>query len=317
MLTLLSRYVSSTGCKLLTATNGREALNVLHQEGADLVLSDWSMPVMDGLELCRAIRASEAFGFVYIILLTAHSEKDRVVQALEAGANDFLGKPCHRQELIARLGAGTRILELQSDLHHQQRELHKANAELAILNRKLEVMASTDELTGLANRREAIARLKSYWDLSIRSGQPFSCIMLDVDHFKCFNDNYGHSTGDLVLQQTAAALKHYARTSDVLCRVGGEEFLVLCPNSDLAMATQAAERLRVAVEINQIPIPGHVLSVTLSAGVAERSGNTATPEQLFKQVDQALYLAKQQGRNRVTALAGETHPCHEEISPMI
>ncbi len=304
MLTLLSKYLARAEYEVLTARDGQSALQLLHREGPPIVLSDWSMPGMNGLELCQAIRASEAIGFVYLIMLTANSDKDRVVEALEAGANDFLAKPFHHQELLARLNAGMRIISLEADLKRQQRELHKANAELAILNRKLEVMATTDELTGLANRREAMTQLKAGWAACRQKDQPFSCIMLDIDHFKECNDTYGHDAGDEVLRQTAGLLKRVARAGDLVCRFGGEEFLVLCPNAGEETALQTAHRLLVAIESNDIHLAGSVLRITISAGVAAPGEHTDTAEDLLKSADQALYLAKHGGRNRVVASGG-------------
>ncbi|MBI4580757.1 MAG: diguanylate cyclase [Planctomycetes bacterium] len=305
MLKLLSRHLSNARYEVLTAASGAEALNRLHREGAGIVLSDWSMPQMDGLELCKAIRASEALGFVYLIMVTAHSDKGRVVEALEAGANDFLTKPFDAQELLARVNAGMRIISLETDLQRQQRELHKINAELAILNRKLESMARTDELTGLANRRAAMSQLKACWANSVRHGQPLSCLMMDIDLFKRCNDTYGHDVGDEALRQTARVLTRCARGGDLVHRTGGEEFLVLCANTTGSMAVQAAERFRAEVEANTIQVGTLELKITISVGAAERTGDTLDAEDLLKRADRALYRAKRSGRNRVVLLDPE------------
>jgi len=299
MLRLLSKHLTGAGYEVFAAGDGRTALDILHREGPPVVLSDLAMPGMDGLELCQAIRSSEAIGFVYIIILTADREKDRVVEALEAGANDFLAKPFHHQELLARLNAGMRIISLEADLQRQQRELHKANAEMAILNSKLERAATTDDLTGLANRREGMNRLKSEWTSSLQHGHPLSCIMLDIDHFKTCNDSYGHEAGDVVLRQTAEVLDRSVRAGDLVCRIGGEEFLVICPNSNLSTALQTAERLRRIVESNPIGICSMSMRVTISGGAAERCEDTDTPEDLLRHADRALYAAKADGRNQI------------------
>ncbi|HOJ75565.1 MAG TPA: diguanylate cyclase [Phycisphaerae bacterium] len=299
MLALLSRYLRGAEYEVLVAQDGPTALGILHRDGPPIVLSDWAMPGMSGLQLCQTIRASEAIGFVYVIIVTAHSEKHRVVEALEAGANDFLAKPFHPQELLARVNAGFRITTLEADLKRQQRELCKANAEMAILNRKLELMAITDELTGLANRREAMHQLKTGWDVAQACGQPFSCIMVDIDHFKDCNDTYGHDAGDAVLRHTAEALLRMAGTGELACRLGGEEFLLICPNAGVDHAAMRAEQLRAAVEASAVQVDGVELHVTISAGVAERSAETDTVTDLLKCADQALYAAKRAGRNRV------------------
>jgi diguanylate cyclase (GGDEF)-like protein len=319
MLKLLSTHLCRAQYEVLTADNGQDALKILHREDVAVVLSDWSMPEMDGSQLCQAIRSSDGIGFVYIIILTAHSDKQRVVEALEAGANDFLSKPFHPQELLARLNAGMRIITLEADLQRQQRELHKANAELSMLNRRLEVMATTDELTELANRREAMYRLKSYWSMSTRHGQPLSCIMLDIDRFKQCNDRFGHDTGDVVLKQAAQAIRSATRAGDLPCRVGGEEFLILCPNATADQAFHAAERLRAAVEAVSIPAGDEIIHVTISAGVAERTEDTTDPSVLFRKADQALYQAKQAGRNRVVVANPQPAPnnCQSCVLPSV
>lgn len=307
MLKLLSKYLTDARYEVVTADQGAEALKILHRESIAVVLSDWSMPKMTGLELCRAIRASEAIGFVYIIIITSHGDRQHVVEALEAGANDFLAKPFHPQELLARLNAGMRIISLEGDLMRQKRALHKTNAELAIANRKLEVMATTDELTGLANRRQAMTQLKAYWARGIHESQPFSCIMFDIDHFKDCNDTYGHDTGDEVLKCTAEVFRRCARKSDFVFRCGGEEFLVLCPNTDAPAAARLAEQFRVATESNAIRTEAATIQVTVSAGVAQRTVGTETWEDLLKCADRALYEVKNNGRNHVRTF-GEPPP---------
>jgi two-component system, cell cycle response regulator len=299
MLKLLSIFLTRADYEVLTTTSGEAALGVLHREGPPIVVSDWSMPGMSGLELCLAIRSSEAMGFVYIIMVTAHTDKGRVVEALEAGANDFLTKPFHHQELLARLNAGMRIITLEADLKREQRELHKVNAEMAILNSKLELAATIDDLTGLANRREAMNQLRLLWASSLRQGQPLSCVMMDIDHFKHCNDTHGHEAGDTVLRQTSKLFNRCARAGELVSRIGGEEFLVLCPNATGATAAQAAERFRAVVESNVIHLGQDMLRITISAGVAERSDEMTTVEALLKSADQALYIAKHAGRNRV------------------
>lgn len=299
MRALMKKYLEAAGYEVLQAANGRQALEILHRQGPALVLSDWQMPEMTGVDLCRAIRASETVGFVYLIILTANSDKDSIVEALEAGANDFLTKPCHREELLARINAGGRIVCLEADLSRQQRELHRVNADLAVLNERLEQMASTDELTGLANRRSALGRLKEEWELSIRHGTPLGCIMADLDHFKQCNDRYGHDIGDLVLKETAAILTRAARIGETIARLGGEEILVICPNSIAETTLHAAERLREAVEQHVITTDQGPVSVTLSLGVAEREPDMAGPEVMLRRADEAMYAAKANGRNRV------------------
>lgn len=300
----LERYLSVAGYGVLLAENGAEALRIMRAKGPRIVITDWMMPEMDGLELCRVIRSSEMVGFVFIIILTVHSDTDRVVEAFDAGADDYLSKPFHRQELLARLKAGTRIIQLEAGLARQNREIHKVNAELAILNEKFEKMATTDELTGLANRRHALDRLNEFWAMAERHDQPFACVMMDIDHFKRCNDTYGHDVGDLVLRETARILSDSARVSDTVCRLGGEEFLVLCPHTNVEAVVEVAERLRKAVEAAVMKCEDAEFSITMSAGVAGRGEVVRNPNDLLKKSDAAMYLAKRSGRNRVCVAKG-------------
>lgn len=299
MLRLLAKYLEPEGFEIATAEDGEIALQFMRTTGASLVICDWAMPNMDGIELCRAVRSCESIGFCYFMIVTAHSEKERVVEALEAGANDFISKPFHRQELLARVRAGMRIVGLEANLALQTRRLHKANAEMAILNHKLEMVASHDELTELPNRREGMERLKQHWSTSIRRGESLACLMLDIDHFKRCNDTYGHDAGDEVLRQTARVLANNIRAGDTACRLGGEEFIVILPYSDAEAARELAERVRVAIEQNRILTSDAELQVTMSIGLAQMDESTTAPDDLLKLADRALYLAKRNGRNRV------------------
>jgi len=296
---LLARQLETAGYKVLTAENGAEAMRLLLADGAQIVIADWMMPEMDGLELCRAIREHEGAGFVYTIILTALHDEDRLVAAFDAGADDFLVKPLSSKELLARVRAGDRIVRLERDLAARTREMHLQNAQLAIVNDKLNTMAITDELTGLFNRRAAMDRLREYWAGASRHGQPLTCISLDIDHFKAINDSYGHDVGDVVLREVAQLLRNTARMGESCCRVGGEEFLVICPTSTAEMGSRGAERLRKAVERHQIRHQGKVIRVTISLGVAERTAGMEAVDDMLKASDDALYVAKRSGRNRV------------------
>ncbi len=298
-LMLLERHLQSSGYRVLTASNGAEAMRVLLAHGPQIVVTDWMMPEMDGLELCRAIREHEGAGFVYTIILTALSDEDRLVEAFDAGADDFLVKPFNRKELLARIRAGDRIVRLEHDLAARTREMHLQNAQLAIVNDKLNTMAITDELTGLFNRRAAMDRLRDHWAGSSRHGQPLTCISLDIDHFKAINDAHGHDFGDVVLREVANVLLNTVRVGESCCRVGGEEFLVICPSTTAEMGGRAAERLRAAVERREIRHHNTVLGVTMSLGVAERVVGMEAMDDMLKAADEALYTAKRSGRNRV------------------
>jgi len=296
---LMSYHVADAGYEVLTAKDGREALEIMHSEGPPIVLTDWMMPEMDGLEFCRAVRESESIGFAYIIIVTANSDEDQLVEAFESGADDFLPKPYHLPELLVRLKAGVRIVELEASLEKERLEAHKANAELAVLNETINRLATTDELTGVSNRREAMRHLGEQWSLARRHGQPLTCLMFDIDHFKKFNDDHGHDVGDAVLQSVAQTLRKTARKGEQVFRIGGEEFFMLCSSAGESEGAEAGERLRRAVESTVIQNDVVGLSVTISVGVAQATEDMKNPEELLKQADIVLYSAKASGRNRV------------------
>ncbi|MBL8880578.1 MAG: diguanylate cyclase, partial [Phycisphaerales bacterium] len=299
---LIMKQMRAAGYEVIPCENGREAIDRLKEIGSGIVVADWEMPDMDGLECCRAVRELcelQVLGQVYFILLSANHEKEQVVLGFDAGADDFVVKPHHQQELIARVKAGERLLGLQNELVSRQREVAKINAEVVILNRRLEKLANTDGLTGVWNRRYAFEQLQRTWSLSLRHDRPLSVIMLDVDRFKKVNDTHGHKAGDGVLVLVSAILSRQIRDEDFCGRFGGEEFLVVCPETELPEAVQLAERLRSVIEACPVPIDGGELTVTISLGVAQRFGRHGQPEDLIAEADELLYRAKQNGRNQV------------------
>lgn len=311
-LALLERHLTKAGYEVATAEDGVEAMRFLQTTNAPIVITDWVMPKMDGLELCRAIRAHEGIPFAYVIVVTGQETADgRLVDAFDAGADDYLCKPYKAKELLARIGAGERLIRLQKELDTRNREVHRYNAEVEIANSKLEAaneelnrMATTDDLTGLFNRREALSRLSDAWVSTERHGNPLACVTLDIDRFKNCNDAYGHDAGDVVLKETAKALLAAARRDEPVCRVGGEEFLIICSGSSEALAAIGAERLRRAVEDTVIHCGDLTLGVTISLGVAQRTPKMKSPDELLQAADNAMYRAKDAGRNCV-CLAGE------------
>jgi diguanylate cyclase (GGDEF)-like protein len=235
----------------------------------------------------------------YVIMLTGSEEDETQVEAFEAGADDYVVKPFRPKLLAARLRACARVIRLQEEVRHDKEELRRYMAELGVANRKLQQAALTDALTGLFNRRYALDHLDREWSAATRTGAPLACLAIDIDHFKRVNDTHGHDVGDDVLRATAGVLRDSLRQSDVVCRLGGEEFVVIAPDTDRERAAVCAERLRAAAEGNVLEAANGKLRVTLSVGVAVRTARTDTPAALLKAADEAVYAAKQGGRNRV------------------
>jgi diguanylate cyclase (GGDEF)-like protein len=274
--------------------DGVEAWEALQQEGAPrMALLDWMMPGMDGVEVCAEVRKRGPEPYVYILLLTAKSRTQDVVEGIEAGADDYLAKPFDTHELKARLNTGRRIIELQDELIRAREQLR--------------LQATQDALTGLWNHAAILDILRREIDRSRREGTPVGVMMADLDHFKHINDTYGHPAGDEVLRQVAQRMRSAVRAYDSIGRYGGEEFLVVAPGSDAANTFQQAERLRAAV-CEVVPIGGGPeIPVTLSLGVSSASEPDEMDwDTLLRAADTALYQAKDAGRDRVEmALSAE------------
>jgi two-component system cell cycle response regulator len=299
---LLIEQLSQAGHDVRAYENGVQAIEAIRQMGSCLVVADWQMPELDGLALCKLVHElsrQAAIGTVYFILLTAHNEKEMIVRGLDAGANDYLVKPYHVDELLARIRAGQRICELQDDNWRRRFDLERMNAELDLLTRKLERQANVDALTGLFNRRCALERLSEAWTLVERNEQPLSCIVLDLDGFKHVNDTHGHAGGDAVLRRLATVTRGCVRACDVVGRIGGEEFICICPSTDVTGAAVLAERLRKAIQSTVVAVDGLTIPITISAGVAERTASHKRWDDLLAAADALLYQAKRNGRNQV------------------
>jgi len=282
------------------SADGKQALNEAIGFNPHVVLTDWMMPVMNGLDLCNALRASEWGRNIYILMLTSNESEDDLVHAFDAGVDDYLVKPVKLRALTARLKAAWRYVRLRDAWERDHESLARAADQLAVANHRLQYAALTDPLTELANRRAGQTALKQAWAASQRHDpQVASILSIDIDHFKRINDLYGHSHGDLVLKKISQLLQHAARREDTVCRWGGEEFLLICPNMALRQGLHAAERLRRTVEATRFDLRGQLISVTVSIGVASWRSDMLSTEQMLDEADRALYNAKQNGRNRV------------------
>jgi two-component system, cell cycle response regulator len=299
MLISLEKILSGGGKEILTAENGEEALNIALEKQPHMVITDWRMPKMNGLELCRILRRTSLTQHTYIIMVTCCTTDDELVQAFDAGVDDFITKPFSPKVLEARVQSGERLIRYQKTVSHDRQVIQKYATQLTSANRKLQTMAMADPLTGLPNRRSAMKRLSAAVAETVRHGEKLSCIMIDIDHFKKVNDTHGHESGDLVLKAMASTFHRRARMYDIVSRTGGEEFLVICARSDLLEAQQLAERLRVAVADLQIDVKKASIRVTISLGVASWRPEFTDGDTLIRAADGALYKAKKNGRNRV------------------
>ncbi len=301
MRAMLREVLGERGHEVFEATNGQQAFEMALELQPQIMVVDWMMPEMDGIKLTRLLRETKTGRAIYILILTGLEDEDRLVEAFENGVDDFMTKPLRPRVLAARLRAGQRVVGLQLEVERDKEEIRRFAAELAVTNRRLQEVARTDALTGFPNRRYAIERIEQEWAAGTRGKRPLAVMVIDVDEFKRFNDTYGHDVGDTVLVRVAAALKNGLRGQDVACRMGGDEFLVICPDTPLAAAVVSAERLCRMVNAAPIMAATQELRVSISIGVAVREVAMTDIDALIKRADQGVYMAKQRNRNCVVA----------------
>ncbi len=297
-LQLLQKVLITWGHEVFTAENGVVALELILKHKIKLVIADWIMPEMDGLALCRKIRSMTGMGYIYFILLTGKDAKEDIVAGLENGADDYVTKPFVLEELRVRLRAGARILE-------KEQELNVKNEELLELNAKLETMACIDPLMEIGNRRSLYRNIEKMHDRLSRYGEQYCLILADIDHFKAYNDLYGHLAGDQILKQVAECMVKSLRVSDEIYRYGGEEVVILLPNQDVDGGRAAADRVRRGIEILAIGHKGAkqgILTASFGATIAGLADRINRWEDVLERADKALYQAKKGGRNLVTFL---------------
>jgi len=287
---------------VVEADDGKKGLEMYQRDRPDLVLIDVVMPVMDGYEAARRMRATSTDEWVPIIFLSSKEDDQDLERAIESGGDDYLVKPVSFVVLNAKI----RALQRLDTMHGKQLEMSRA---LAAANRELEKLSHQDGLTGIANRRYFDGYLSTEVRRAAREHQPLSLILADVDQFKAFNDCYGHQVGDDCLRRVAAALTSAGRRpADLAARYGGEEFAMVLPGTDLDGAVDVAQSVSRVIDSLAIPHARSNVSqsVTLSQGVVSLTPEKESPpEDLIQRADQALYQAKQQGRNRFVVFAGK------------
>jgi two-component system cell cycle response regulator len=264
------------------------ALTKLTESNFDLLVVSLSLQSADGLRLCSQVRSVERTRHLPIIMLVEPGDEARLLRGLDMGVNDYLMRPIDRHELLARVKTQIKRKRHSDFLRHRLAE----SVELSV----------TDSLTGLHNRRYMEGHLRTLVSEAIRTGRSLSMLVADIDHFKTVNDTYGHDAGDAVLKEFSVRLKRNTRGVDLACRLGGEEFVIIMPDTDLERAYQIGERLRACVASDEFAIDRtQSVRVTASVGIGTLESPQDTPESMFKRADNALYTAKRRGRNRVVS----------------
>ncbi|SER61386.1 diguanylate cyclase (GGDEF) domain-containing protein [Nitrosomonas sp. Nm51] len=294
---LLSNVLGHT---VFSAANGKTALSLSLEVQPHIVVTDWLMPEMDGLKLTQSLRATDWGQNLYIIMMTGLDDEEEIIEAFDAGVDDYVTKPINIREFRARMRAAWHYRKLQESWERDHEQLKRFAAELAVTNRKLEHIALTDMLTELPNRRAGTEALTKAWSDSSRSNQKMYVTLIDIDHFKRINDTYGHAIGDQVLKKVAATFGAIGRKNDVFFRIGGEEFMAIHLNDDTnaKSAVLFAERLRQHVAALQINIDAFSIQISISMGIAIKEQHMKNEDQLLSAADKALYAAKKTGRNK-------------------
>jgi diguanylate cyclase (GGDEF)-like protein len=291
----LEKFLEDLDYEVISCKDGLEAWNIIQSENApSLLILDWMMSGMDGVEICRKVRKLAREPYTFILLLTSKGEQEDIIEGMEAGADDYITKPFNQNELRVRLAAGKRIVKL--------------NEEILDMRNDLKRQAIYDELTGVYNRHYMVEILEKEFSRALRYQTELSCLLLDLDYFKEINDTFGHAFGDMVLREFSTCLKHEARKTDIPFRYGGEEFMLLLPNTDIGGALNVAEKIRSACETKKYDDGNNSTTVTISIGIASVKQNQLIDGKEFMAfADKALYRAKTEGRNRVEVYMKERY----------
>ena len=299
---LLERRLIKWGYEVISTEDGSAAWNILQREDAPrLAILDWMMPEMNGVQVCQKVRSRSEEPYIYILLLTAKDQKKDLVEAMKAGADDYIVKPPDAEELKVRLHAGRRMIELQKQLTSAREALR--------------VQATYDSLTDLLNRSAILDILRRELDRAKRQETSVGMAMVDLDHFKMVNDTYGHTAGDVVLREAATRMTSSVRSYDAVGRYGGEEFLIVLPECGEQGVLSVAERIRSCIYSKTVTIPEGIVPVTVSLGVTVADlAAQMDMESLIQVADTALYKAKANGRNRVEFARAQTVLNREAVS---
>lgn len=290
---LLKTYLSSEGYDIVMASNGVDALQKINQLSPSIIILDVVLPDMDGFQICRKLKSSKTTSFIPVILVTALRGDDERIKGTTAGADDFITKPYNRVELITRVKSLIRIKHLHKSLEQKYHELE-------IVKEKLKKLAVTDGLTGLFNYRAFKNQIHYEIVRSKRFNLPVSLLMIDIDHFKKYNDTFGHPNGDKVLKKFSELLTINLREIDTIARYGGEEFAIILPGTNKKASYIVAEKLRKLIEEYNFPLTEKLpdKKLTISIGIASFPDDVEDEEKLISSADKALYNAKNSGRNK-------------------
>jgi diguanylate cyclase (GGDEF)-like protein len=288
---VLARVLHRLGLEVVSAGDGTSAWRLLETGPApELAIIDWTMPGIDGVEICRRIRQRPGLAAMYVLLLTGRDGRSDLVEGLDAGADDYMIKPIDTEELRARVQVGVRVAELQSRLAGQVSALQGAR-------NHLQRLVSTDALTDLHSRRSWFELGEAEFSRFQRYDRPFSVLLLDLDFFKHVNDTFGHDAGDILLRRFSDMLRAECRHSDIIGRLGGEEFALIAPETSLSAAQTIADRILDACRRLVVALPGGDVRCSCSIGVSESARSDDGVERVLRRADAALYDAKRSGRN--------------------
>lgn len=296
-LTILSNFLTKHSFEVIKCNDPTVALNNLHDIDPDIIITDYHMAGLNGIDLCKILRNQDKW--YYIIFVTADNDLELLSAAFDAGANDFIRKPINSFELSARLLNAKHIVNLIKHHKEQHSNILEYTYALEQQTKELHTLTMIDPLTGLYNRRYAELMLDKEWKDFVRTSSTFSIISIDIDKFKSVNDDYGHDVGDLVLIHVASIMNKTIRQNDILCRMGGEEFIIICVDVHLSNILSLSEKIRKSIENTQ---PFHLnmnRQITISVGASTVSKSDTSWKDVYRHSDIALYKAKNNGRNRV------------------